>query len=201
VPQDPATGDLTALLHRWTSGDGDAGRELVARMYPELKRIAESRMRGERDDHTLQATALVSEFFLQLARREDFVWQNRTHFLAFASQAMKRLLIDYARSHGAGKRGGGQPEIQIDALNLSTRDGGLDLLDFSRLLDRLWKEEPRMAQVVEMRCFGGLTNKEIAETVGVDERTVKRDWQVARAWLVSQLRGGASHVGPGLGTD
>jgi RNA polymerase sigma factor (TIGR02999 family) len=173
----------------------------VTRMYPELKRIAESRMRGERPDHTLQATALVSEFFLQLARRQDFVWQNRAHFLAVASQAMKCLLIDYARSHDAGKRGSGQPLIQIDALNLSKRDGGLDLLDFSRLLESLSEEEPRMARVVEMRCFGGLTNKEIAEVIGIDERTVKRDWQVGRAWLVVQLRGGPQRVRAGLGTD
>jgi RNA polymerase sigma factor (TIGR02999 family) len=173
----------------------DARGELVARMYPELKRIAENRMRGEREFHTLEATALVSEFFLELARQQQFTWQNRAHFLAVASQAMKRLLIDYARSRGAEKRGGGHLHIQIDALNLSTKDGVLDLLEFNNLLERLWSEEPRMAQVVEMRCFGGLTNKEIAEALGVDERTVKRDWQVARAWLVSQLRGGRPRVG------
>lgn len=188
-PNGSNAGEVTALLHRWTAGDADARQELVGLMYPELKRIAENRMRGERRDHTLQATALVSEFFLQLARREEFVWQNRAHFLAVASQAMKRLLIDYARSHEAGKRGSGCPHIQIDRLSLSAEGGAAaGILEVDECLERLWKEEPRMAQIVEMRCFGGLTNKEIAEALGIDERTVKRDWQVARAWLAGQLR-------------
>jgi RNA polymerase sigma-70 factor, ECF subfamily len=186
------TGQVTTLLHRWTAGDTDARGELIAFMYPELKRIAESRMREERSDHTLQATALVSEFFLQLARREEFVWQNRAHFLAVASQAMKRLLIDYARSQGSGKRGGGQPLIQLDGLNVCDAGRSPDVLEIDELLELLWKEEPRMAQIVEMRCFGGLTNKEIAEAIGVDERTVKRDWQVARAWLSGHLRKGGT---------
>lgn len=180
-------GDVTAVLRRWNAGDPVAREELIEFMYPELKRLARSRMRNERPDHTLQATALVSEFFLLMARREDLLWQNRGHFLATASQAMKRLLIDHARARQAAKRGSGDSDLRID---LDQWAGGqqVDFLDFNRHLERLWKEEPRMAQVVELHCFGGLNQTEIAEVIGVDVRTVRRDWQVARAWLIRDLK-------------
>jgi len=179
--------DVTAVLRRWNAGDPVARRELIEFMYPELKRIARSRMRNERPDHTLQATALVSEFFLQMARREDVVWQNRGHFLATAAQAMKRLLVDHARTRQAAKRDSGAMEFSVD---LEQGSGGpsVDILDFNRHLDRLWKEEPRMAEVMELHCFGGLTHAEIAEVIGVDVRTVRRDWQVARAWMIGHLK-------------
>lgn len=181
--------DVTGVLRRWNAGDPVAREELIEFMYPELKRIARSRMRNERRDHTLQATALVSEFFLVMARREDVVWQNRGHFLATAAQAMKRLLIDHARARSAAKREGEELELSID---LEQRSAGtsVDILDFNRHLERLWSEEPRMAQVVELHCFGGLTHAEIADLIGVDERTIRRDWQVARAWLVGHLKRG-----------
>jgi RNA polymerase sigma-70 factor, ECF subfamily len=179
--------DVTAVLRRWSTGDPVAQQELIEFMYPELKRIARSRMRNERPDHTLQATALVSEFFLIMARREDVVWQNRGHFLATAAQAMKRLLIDHARARRAAKRGSGELELSVE-LDPWTGTSPIDVLDFNRHLERLWKEEPRMAQVVELYCFGGLTHSEIAEVIGVDVRTIRRDWQVARAWLIGHLK-------------
>jgi RNA polymerase sigma-70 factor (ECF subfamily) len=182
--------DITGVLRRWNAGDPVARQELIEFMYPELKRIAQARMRSERIDHTLQATALVSEFFLLMARREDLVWQNRGHFLATAAQAMKRLLIDHARARHAAKRSSGEPELCLDFPEHRREGPPVDILDFNRHLERLWVEEPRMAQVVELHCFGGLTHAEIAEVIGVDVRTVRRDWQVARAWLVGHLKKG-----------
>jgi RNA polymerase sigma-70 factor, ECF subfamily len=184
----PCVGDVTALLHRWNQGDAGAQAELLARLYPELKRVAQARMRLERADHTWQPTALVNEFFLQLAAREDLSWKSRAHFLAVASRAMRCLLIDYSRNRRSIKRGGGRLKLQIDELMLPGHDDFYDFVEVNDLLDRLAAEEPRMAQVVELRCFGGLTHGEIAETLGIDERTAKRDWQVARAWLFGQLR-------------
>jgi RNA polymerase sigma factor (TIGR02999 family) len=164
-------------------------------MYPELKRIAEGRMRAERSDHTLQPTALVNEFYLHFARLQGLSWKNRVHFLAVASNVMRRVLVDHARAHGAAKRGHGSAKLQIEGLELGTAWPAYDVVEIHELLERLAAEEPRMARVVELRYFGGLTNKEIGEVLMVDERTVKRDWQVARAWLFGQLRKGSPHVG------
>ena len=200
-PSEESIGEVTALLRHFRTDEPDAQAELIARMYPELKRIAQGRMRSERSDHTLQPTALVNEFFLQMAKQQDFVWRNRSHFLAVASKAMQRLLIDYSRAHDAAKRGGGLPKLQLDDLMLPEHGNVYDIVEINDVLQRLSNEEPRMAQVVEMRCFGGLTNQEIAETLGIDERTVKRDWQVARAWLFGQLRKGLAHAGGTVGQD
>jgi RNA polymerase sigma factor (TIGR02999 family) len=189
VESDPSPGDVTLLLRRLETGDLHARGELVSAMYPELKRIAEARMRGERFDHTLQPTALVNEFFLEIARTEGMNWRNRKHFLAVASQVMRRFLIDYGRSHSADRRGGSVIRVRLADLELQgDGDGTLDAIIVSDLLDRLAAEEPRMAQVVEMRCFGGLSHAEIADILNVDERTVKRDWKIARAWLYGHLQ-------------
>jgi RNA polymerase sigma factor (TIGR02999 family) len=177
--------DLTLLLQRVSGGDTAARADLFGALYPELRRIAELRMRSERDDHTLQSTALVNEFFLQMARQRDFLWRDRQHFLAVASQAMRCLLIDYARAHKAQRRGGGL-KLWIDDFDMAGRDP-VDVLVINDLLAKLAAEEPRMARVVEFRCFGGLSNGEIAEILEIDDRTVRRDWQVARAWLRGQL--------------
>jgi RNA polymerase sigma-70 factor, ECF subfamily len=194
-------GEVTLLLRRWSDGEADAKGELFSLLYPELKRIAETRLRPERPDHTLQPTALVSEFFLRLAKHSTLTWRNRAHFLAVASQAMRRSLIDYARARKADKRGGGALLLRIDDLSIASRSGGLDALEFNDLLEKMALEEPRMAQVAELRCFGGLTHEEIGETLGIDERTVKRDWEVAGAWLRGHLRKGRTDVGRRVGTD
>jgi RNA polymerase sigma factor (TIGR02999 family) len=194
-------GEVTVLLRRMAAGDPEVRERLLSLMYPELKRIAESRMRAERRDHTLQPTALVNEFFLELARQNELSWRTRAHFLAVASQVMRRFLIDYSRAHNAAKRGGGNLKLRLDGLNLLRSGEGLDMVEIDDVLTRLAAEEPRMAQVVEMRCFGGLTYEEIAESIGIDERTAKRDWQVARAWLIGQLRKGKSDVRGGMGAD
>jgi RNA polymerase sigma factor (TIGR02999 family) len=192
---DVRSGEITEMLQLWRGGDEDAFSQLITRMYPDLRRLAALHMRRERTDHTLQPTALVNELFLHLAMNTDFEWKDRSHFLAVASQAMRRFLVDYARARKSQKRGGGVLKVEI--LDLST--GGpqeyLDTLVLNELLERLEREEPRMAKVVELHCFGGLTFSEIAEVIGTDERTGKRDWQVARAWLMGQLRKGCGDGG------
>jgi RNA polymerase sigma-70 factor (ECF subfamily) len=181
-------GEITLLLQQSTRGDSERNSRLVSALYPELKRIAEYRMRHERKDHTLQPTALVNEFFLELAKSEEMSWRTRAHFLAVASRAMRRYLIDHARAHSAEKRGGSRVKIDLDTLALAHPRNTVDVMDFNEILTRLETNDPRAAQVVELRCFGGLTHAEIAQCIGVDERTVKRDWQLARAWIAGQLR-------------
>ncbi len=181
-------GDVTALLQQLSDGDGGAHAKLIEILHPELRRIADHRMRTERSDHTLQPTALVNEFFLQCARRGPIAWRGRAHFLAAASEAMRRLLIDHARAHRSEKRGGGVLRLQLDDFVLPHAEPFVDALEIGEALDQLAAEEPRMARIVEMRAFGGLTFREIGDALALDERTAKRDWQVARAWLVGRLR-------------
>jgi RNA polymerase sigma-70 factor (ECF subfamily) len=200
TPQSPP-GEITVLLHRWTAGDRDAREQLVESVYPELRRIAQRRMRGERKDHTLQPTALISEFFLGLAKTQTIAWSDRAHFLSVAAQAMRRMLIDYARSHNAGKRGRGAVCLRIEDLHLAGLDDGSSIIEFDESIQQLSREDPRMGSIAEMRCFGGLTHPEIAQTLGIDERTVKRDWQVAKAWLTARLKKGSAHVKGGMGTS
>jgi RNA polymerase sigma factor (TIGR02999 family) len=184
--------ELLALLAAADDDDG-ARDKVIALLYPELKRIAEAQMRRERPDHTLQATGLVSEFFVYLARSTTFTARSRAHFLVLASIVMRRLLVDYARARKRDKRGGQLVRVDIDQMDRG--DGGhfVDLLEIDDLLTKLAESDSRMARVVELRFFGGLTNAEAGEALGVNERTVKRDWQVARAWLYSQLRRDNAH--------
>lgn len=166
----------------------DAWTGLAAQLYPELRRIASARMRRERPDHTLQATALVNELYVQLLQRPGVPWTDRNHFLVAASQAMHRLLVDHARARGSQKRGGGWRRIEMaDEHGRPSEDATILVLELDELLSRLAKEEPRMASVVELKFFGGLTFTEIGGALGVDERTAKRDWTLARAWLRGQL--------------
>lgn len=171
-----------------SSAEAEAARnDLLTSLYPELKRMAEQRMRFERGDHTLQPTALISEIFVEFAKQSEFSVNDRAHFLAIASQAMRRLLIDHARGKSAGKRGGGWLRLQLDGLDLPGRASEFDAIEIDDLLTKMAVEDPRMAKVVEMHCFGGLTFPEIGETLGVNEKTAKRDWRVAKAWLFGQL--------------
>lgn len=179
--------ETAQLPEEWDATDEVVRSKLIEVVYPQLKRIAEAHMRRERSDHTLQPTALVNEFFLILARQKSFTIRGRAHFLAIASRAMRRLLIDYARSHKAASHRGSAIVVQLDPKELPDSKSAFDVLEISELLDRLAAEEPRMATVVEMKCFGGLTFPEISEAIGVDERTARRDWQVARAWLFGHL--------------
>jgi RNA polymerase sigma-70 factor, ECF subfamily len=180
-------GEVTRLLLDLRAGDREAERKLVDVVYGELHRIAARYIRRERPDHTLQATALVNEAYVRLVDQRDKDWQNRAHFFGVAAQVMRRVLVDHARSQNTAKRGG---EIQVvtldDALPASpARSDNLIALD--EALSRLAQIDSRQARIVELRFFGGLTESESAEVLGVSSRTIKRDWSVAKAWLYSEL--------------
>jgi RNA polymerase sigma factor (TIGR02999 family) len=195
-PQDSERWDELATLLASAEGDPQARDRVIALLYPELKRIAEAQMRRERPDHTLQATGLVSEFFVYLARSTTFTAHSRAHFLVLASIVMRRLLVDYARARKRDKRGGQLVRVDIEQVERGESAHFVDLLEIDELLTQLAASDERMARVVEMRFFGGLTNAEAGEALGITERTVKRDWQVARAWLYSQLRRDGAHDRP-----
>jgi RNA polymerase sigma factor (TIGR02999 family) len=183
----PEAEDITALLRLAENGDRAAAARLVEVLYAELKRVAGACLRSERRDHTLQATALVHEAYLRLAGERHTGWQNRRHFLTAAAQVMRRVLVDCARARKAQKRGGGMCKVELDS-NLPLRvDWAQDFLDVDAALEELASVDARQARVVELRFFAGLTEAEIAETVGVSERTVKREWEFARAWLHGRL--------------
>ncbi|MDP7028897.1 MAG: ECF-type sigma factor [Phycisphaerales bacterium] len=160
--------------------------EVAGEVYDELRRIAQKAMNNERPGHTLQATALVNEVYLRLdasARR----WHSRAHFFAAASEAIRRILIDHARSRGAAKRGGSLGRVPMDDGLALAGTGAVDLLDLDAALQDLGDMDPRMARVVELRFFGGLDVAEVAEVLGFSKRTIENDWSTARAWLRGRL--------------
>jgi len=180
-------GEMTELLRRVAQGDKEAEADLLRQVYQELHRIAAAYFLRERADHTLQATALVHEAYLRLAGQTEIDWQNRSHFFSVAARVMRRILVDHARQRSAGKRGGGGPLIPLDDNLVVTDEQCERFPDLDAALDRLENMRPRWAKVVELRYFGGLTEEEIAETLGISARTVKREWQRARAWLHDEL--------------
>jgi RNA polymerase sigma-70 factor (ECF subfamily) len=182
------------LLTRWNAKDPGDQQKLLDLLYPELRRIAQQRMRRERTDHTLQGTALVNEFVVRLCAETQQPWQSRIHFLAVASRAMRRILVDHARANHSQKRGGFDKKVQLDD-NVAEARQFADILEIHDLLEKLSAEDPRMANIVELRYFGGLSNGEVAETLGIGERTVSRDWQVARAWLYARMHKKTSDAG------
>ena len=188
----PTAKEITGLLEQLRSGDGKAATRLMDLVYPELRRLAQRYMRRERPNHTLQATALVHEAYLRLFGSGPMEWQNRAHFFAVAAQQMRRILVDHARTLDARKRGGGDIKVSLeDAKELSVKPDQ-DLVALDETLKRLEALDSRAARVVELRFFGGLTEKEAAEVMGVSVATLKRDWEFARAWLFDQFRPGAS---------
>jgi RNA polymerase sigma-70 factor (ECF subfamily) len=185
----PPHHDVTQLLARASSGDQEAVSSLFVVVYDELRRMAVSVMRAERPDHTLQPTALVHEAYLRLADEPGSWSGNRAYFLAIASTAMRRILVEHARSHNAQKRGSGKPHLSLDDVDAPTPEGG-EAVDFVMLddaLERLTAIDPRQGRIVELRFFGGLTVEETATVVGVSPRTVKREWQMSRAWLRREM--------------
>lgn len=180
--------DVTVILRHATSGDRAAAGELLPLVYDELRRLAQHHLKSERSDHTLQATALVHEAYLRLVDQTRTEWQNRAHFFAVAAQAIRRILIDHARSRGRAKRGGGAQKLSLEEVpTLAANDSYTDLLALDASLDALAKAHARPARVVEMRFYAGLTTREVAEVLGVSTRTVEGDWQFARAWLYAAL--------------
>ena len=181
--------DVTRLLSALAAGDQAAVSPLFAIVYDELRRVAAAALRRERPDHTLQPTALVHEAYLRLASEPDERWQSREHFLAVAARAMRRVLVDHARGHNAQKRGRGEPVLSLEDIDAAAPGVAreIDFLALDTALTRLASFDPRQAQLVELRFFGGLTVEEAARVAGVSPRTVKREWQVARAWLRREM--------------
>jgi RNA polymerase sigma factor (TIGR02999 family) len=188
----PPRSDVTRMLADVAAGDRDAAASLFALVYDELRRLAASALRRERPDHTLQPTALVHEAYLRLADEPDARWESRAHFLAVAAQAMRRILVDHARGRNALKRGQGEPHQPLDGVEVEAVGSltTIDLLALDDALGRLASLDPRQARVVELRFFGGLTIEETAAVTGLSERTVKREWQMARAWLRREMARG-----------
>jgi RNA polymerase sigma-70 factor (ECF subfamily) len=179
---------ITQLLNDWSDGNHAAADQLMPLVYEELRRQASRMLRGERPNHTLQTTALINEAYLKLIGQNEVEWQNRSHFFAIASVAMRRILVDHARERHAVKRGGIADNIPLDdALQISSNERSVDLVALDEALDRLAKLDPRQAKVVELRYFSGLSNDETAEVLGVSNATVRLDWSIAKAWLRQQL--------------
>ena len=184
--RDPA--GITALLQQIKQGDVAAETELMPLIYNQLRAIARNQMAGERPDHSLQATILVHDAFLQLVGNSQIDWSNRAHFFALASRAMRRILIDHARAAHAQKRPGARQKVELESALVFVEGQAADLLALDEALDRLADWDPRQSRVVEMHFFGGLGFEEIAEVLSISDRTAKRDWTMARAWLYRQLR-------------
>jgi RNA polymerase sigma factor (TIGR02999 family) len=180
----PAPGDITRLLQAWSVGGDEARERLIERVYLELKRIAGAQLRGERPGYTLDATGLVHEAFMRLVPQAHVDWRDRAHFFGLASTCMRRVLVDRARARAAAKR---DPVANVLTHAPGATSRPEELLDLDNALRRLAEHRPRLAQVVEMRYFAGLELVEIAECLAVSERTLKRDWAFARAWLMREL--------------
>jgi RNA polymerase sigma factor (TIGR02999 family) len=193
--------DVTSLLQKLADGDQEAAAKLIPLVYTELRRLAVCRLRHERPNHTLQATALVHEAYMKLAGQANAKWQNRAQFYAVASQVMRRVLVDYARGQQRIRRGGKQQKVSLDDVLLVSRDRTDELLAVHECLSKLEKLDGRQSRIVELRYFAGLSIKDIAEVLGLSAKTVTRDWLTARAWLQRQLvhnreasSAGADHV-------
>jgi len=189
------TAGITVLLKAWRDGDRSALDRLTPLLYGELRRLAYRFMQQERAEHTLQATALVNEAYLRLVDIKAVDWQDRAHFMAVASQTMRRVLVDAARARAAEKRGGGMERLDggasgldLDGMPAPGTDRAREVCALDEALDALARMDPRRAQVIELRFFGGLTVEETAEILQISPQSVMRDWKLARAWLMRELR-------------
>jgi RNA polymerase sigma-70 factor, ECF subfamily len=178
---------VTQLLQQWSHGDGSALAELTPLVYEELRRLAHHYMGGQRPDHTLQTTALVNEAYLRLADQTNPNWQSQAHFFAVAARAMRQILVSYARSNRAQKRGGGAARIELDEAAILSPEQSKEIVDLDEALERLATLDSRKARVVELKFFGGLNYDEIGEVLKIAHRTVRRDWEFARIWLYREL--------------
>lgn len=185
----PDTGEVTALLRAWSKGDQAALDRLTPLVYNELHRIGNRYMQNERAGNTLQTTALVNEVYLRLVDVTNVAWQARAQFFAICGQMMRRILVDAARARGAQKRGAGAERVNAEDVELGSPEPQDFVIALDGALEEFAKVAPRQAQVIELRYFGGLDEKEIAEVLRVSTRTVERDWNFARSWLMHELRG------------
>jgi RNA polymerase sigma factor (TIGR02999 family) len=187
MPDQQLATSVTMLLGRARSGDSSALADVFPLIYDELRRLAQQQLQREPDGHTLSATALVHEAYMRLIDYSRMEWTGRAHFLAVAATAMRRILVDHARGHRSAKRGGALRRVSIDDVELSTEERAEMLIAIDDALGRLKEIDGRQAQVVECRFFGGMTEEETAEALGVSPRTVKRDWAKAKSWLHREI--------------
>jgi RNA polymerase sigma factor (TIGR02999 family) len=180
---------ITELLLAWGRGDPTALDALIPLIYDELRRIAESYLRDERPNHTLQPTALVHEAYIRLIDTRYIQWQNRAHFFGAAAQAMRRILVDHARRHHAEKRGGDVQRVTLDEESAGVAGKDVNLLALDEALEKLSEVDPQRCRVVELRFFSGLSNREAAEVMQLPETTVASQWRTAKAWLHRELVG------------
>jgi RNA polymerase sigma factor (TIGR02999 family) len=180
--------EITRLLQSWSAGDRESAEQVLPLVYDELRRIALRQLRREREDHTLQATAIVHEAYLRLTRERGLQWPSRAHFFAFAGHLIRRVLIDYARCHNRAKRGGRLEKITLSEVADLALEKSPDLLALDEALSSLETVDPRKATVVELRFFAGLTLEETAEQLGISQETVSREWRRAKAWLYTALQ-------------
>lgn len=188
--------DVTLLLEKLASGDQRAADLLFPALYDELRRLADAQLKQERPGHTLQTTALVNEVYLKLVGQNEAKWQNRSHFFAVASQAMRRILVNHALHRKRQKRGGGRRRVELDEGAAVVGETDLDLVALDEALTRLSHEDQRKAKVVELRYFAGMSVEDVAEHLGVATATVKRDWSLAKTWLLREIsKGGEDDAG------
>jgi RNA polymerase sigma-70 factor (ECF subfamily) len=179
---------VTNYLREYQSGNREVLDELFPLVYEELRKLAANRLRGERDDHTLQPTALVHEAYLRLIEQHTQNWQNRAHFFGLAAEMMRRILINHANSRNAEKRFGSQTRIALDDIITLSEQRDVNLMQLDEALNELAAFDEKQAKIIELKFFGGLTNEEIAEVLGVSDSTVKREWRIAKAWLFERLK-------------
>jgi RNA polymerase sigma factor (TIGR02999 family) len=191
-----ASDQITQLLRSWSNGDNPAMNAVIPLVYSELRRLAESYLRRERPDHTLQPTALIHEAYLRLAGQKSLEWQNRSHFYGVVAHLMRQILTDYARTHVAAKRGNGDRKLTLDEHSLVSNSHPEDLLALEEALAELARVDKRKCRVVEMRFFAGMTPEATAEALGVSEPTIRREFRLARAFLRQHLtlKNGANSV-------
>jgi RNA polymerase sigma factor (TIGR02999 family) len=178
---------VSELLAKWRAGDEEALRDLVPLIYQELHRLAHRYLQRERPDHTLQSTALVHEAYLRLSKQKQVQFQNRSHFFAVSAQLMRQILVDYAKSHRAAKRGGGT-KLSLEEAPWLSEERGVELVLLDDALNGLARLDPQQSRIVELRFFGGLSIEETAEIMGISPATVKRHWATARLWLQREMK-------------
>ena len=186
----PSSSNVTQMLHDWSHGDQEVLDKLVPVVYEELRRQAARYLKRERPGHTLQTTALIHEAYIRLIDQKNVHWQNRAHFYAISAKLMRRILVDHARSRQAAKRGGSDIKLPLEEAMSAPEGREVDIVALDEALERLAAIDPQQSRVVELKFFSGMSVEETAEVLGVSTRTVKRDWNVAKAWLRREISEG-----------